>query len=74
MLAYQFGHFKHRYLWLAAKNSFELFISIDVTLVLAILETVLFDIGPDFFWLLPIEASDLLPRLLQARRLLSSAS
>lgn len=48
MSAHQFGHFKHGHLALAAKDSLQLFVSVDVGLLGLILQTMLFDVVPQF--------------------------
>src|SRR5262245_60936640 len=49
MLVYHFGQFEHRDLFFASENCFQFCISIDVTLVLLVLEIVLLDVIPDLF-------------------------
>lgn len=49
MLRNELGHFKHADRGLAAENLLQVFVRIDVPLILLVLQTVLFDVDPEFF-------------------------
>ena len=49
MLGDELGHFKHTDRLFAFKYFLEIFIGIDIALVLGVLKTILFDVYPEFF-------------------------